>query len=103
MKLVWSDPAVGDLEAIHKHIGQDSEYYAAGFVAKILEAVDRLEAFPRLGRHVPEAPENPNVRELLIQSHRVIYRVETERILILAVIHGSRDLSQSQLERRTLQ
>ncbi len=30
MKLVWSDPAVADLEAIHGHIGLDSEYYAAG-------------------------------------------------------------------------
>ncbi len=102
MKLVWSDPAVTDLEAIHAHIGQDSEYYAAGFIAKILEAVDRLEAFPRLGRHVPEVPEDPSVRELLVQNHRVIYRVEAERILILAVLHGSRDLSQTPLKRRVL-
>ena len=102
MKLVWSDPAVGDLEAIHQHISQDSEFYAAGFIARILEAVDRLETFPRLGRHVPEAPEDQSIRELLVPSHRVIYRVETGRILILAVLHGSRDLSKSQLERRTL-
>ena len=37
MKLVWSDPAVGDLEAIHQHISQDSEFYAAGFIARILK------------------------------------------------------------------
>ncbi len=102
MKLVWSDPAVADLEAIHGHIGQDSEYYAAGFIARILKAVDHLEEFPRLGRHVPEAPEDPNIRELLVQGYRVIYRGEAERVLILAVLHGSRALSRTQLERRAI-
>lgn len=102
MKLVWSDPAVADLEAIHHHIGQDSEFYAAGLIAKILEAVERLEDFPHLGRHVPEAPEDPDVRELLVQSYRVFYRVEAERLLVLAVIHGSRDLSSPELRRRAV-
>ena len=45
-----------------------------------------------MGRMVPEAEEE-NVRELLFHNYRIIYRVETDGILILTVIHGARDLS----------
>jgi plasmid stabilization system protein ParE len=93
MKLVWSDPAVEDLEAIHTYIGRDSGAYARQFVGRILQAVEVLKQFPKRGRNVPEASDQSAVRELLFQSYRILYRVETERVVILAVIHGSRDLS----------
>ena len=93
MKLAWTDPAVADLQAIRDYIAHDSDHYAARFVARIIEAVEILESLPRIGRRVPEAPELPDVRELLFRNYRIIYRLEAERILILAVIHGSRDLA----------
>jgi plasmid stabilization system protein ParE len=46
-----------------------------------------------MGRRVPEAIDD-NVRELLFQKYRIVYRVEASRILVLMVIHGSRDLNQ---------
>ena len=93
MRLVWSAPAVDDLGSIRDYIARDSEHYAARFISQILKAVDRLEALPELGRRVPEATDQPNVRELLFRSYRLLYRVEPERVLILAIIHGKRDLS----------
>jgi plasmid stabilization system protein ParE len=50
MKLVWTDPAVADLQAIHGYISRDSEFYAAQFVESILVSAERLAQFPRLGR-----------------------------------------------------
>ena len=32
MNIVWTDPAILDLESIRDYIGRDSEYYAARFV-----------------------------------------------------------------------
>ncbi|MDA8021232.1 MAG: type II toxin-antitoxin system RelE/ParE family toxin [Thermoanaerobaculia bacterium] len=93
MKIVWSDPAVEDLESIHAYILRDSERYARQFVGRIIEAAESLEALPRRGRQVPEARERTDVRELLFQSYRIIYRLETSRVLIVAVIHGSRNLA----------
>ncbi len=93
MKLIWSDPAVSDLEAIRDYIARDSEHYATRFITKIIEAAERLEELPRLGRRAPEAPDAPEVREILYRNYRILYRVESERILILGVIHGSRDLA----------
>ena len=35
---------------------------------------------------------DPDYRERFVHKYRVIYRVEPDRILIAAVIHGSRHL-----------
>lgn len=93
MKIEWTEPAASDLENIRDYIRRDSEYYATRFIERIVEAVENLKKFPEMGRGVPEA-EQENIRELLFYNYRIMYRVETKRILILTVIHGARDLSQ---------
>ncbi len=93
MTVEWTQPAVSDVEGIRDFIGRDSKYYATRFVEKVVEAVENLHKFPKIGRSVPEAEEE-SIRELLLHSYRIIYRVETDRILVLTVIHGARDLSQ---------
>jgi len=93
MKIEWTQPALLDLESIRDYIRRDSEYYAARFTEKIIEAVEGLENFPEMGRSVPEA-DDENIRELLLYNYRIIYRFETDSILVLSIIHGARDLSQ---------
>lgn len=95
MKIEWTEPAISDLESIRDYIGRDSEYYASRFIGRIISAVERLEYFPEMGRRVPEAEEE-NVRELLFQNYRIMYRAEPQRILILTVIHAARDISQKE-------
>lgn len=92
MKIEWTQPAVQDLESIRDYISRDSEYYAARFIEKIIEAVEKLEKFPMLGRPVPEI-EDENIREIFLHSYRIIYRRETNRLLVLTILHGARDLS----------
>jgi len=92
MRLDWAEPAVLDLESIRDYIAKDAEYYAGEFVEKIIEAIEKLKSFPMIGRIVPES-EGEDIRELLFHNYRIIYRVETERILIIAVVHGSRDIN----------
>ena len=97
MKIEWAEPALIDLESIRDYIGKGSEYYAARFVERVIEAVESLEKFPEKGRRVPESKEKSN-RELIFYNYRIIYRIETERVLILAVIHGARNLSQKRIK-----
>ena len=93
MKLEWTEPALLDLENLREYIAKDSEYYAARFVARIIDAAGTLQELPRIGRVVPEA-EDETIRELLFRNYRIMYRVEADRVLILTVIHGNRDISQ---------
>lgn len=75
-----------------RYISRDSVYYARRFGEKVVLATRRLREFPESGRIIPET-EDKTLREIIVQGYRVMYRLETNRVLILAVMHGSRDIS----------
>ena len=85
----WSPEATEDLESIAEYIGRDSEFYARAIVAEILAVSRNIREFPLIGRIVPEIG-NDRIRERLVYSYRLVYRVEPQRILVVAVIHGKR-------------
>ena len=93
MKIEWTEPAVADLSGIRDYIARDSDLNAGRFVGRIIEAVEKLAVFPDAGRRVPEAEGQEGVREILFQSYRIIYRIQSGRVQILSVLHGSRDLA----------
>lgn len=89
LEVKWSPEAVEDIESIAEYIARDSEYYARSVVTEILSASRSAREFPLIGRIVPEIGDD-HIRERLIYSYRLVYRVEPNRILIIAVIHGKR-------------
>lgn len=97
MRIVWTDAAVSDLEAIREYIARDSDYYALRFVQRIVEAVEVLRTFPELGEVLAEFGER-GVRQRLVQNYRVLYRVRPDHVSILAIVHASRDLTSIDLE-----
>lgn len=89
----WTLKAQKALDSIYDYIHQEAPYYAQKVVQEIIHSADRLDKFPLSGRPVPEA-EREDIREIILQNYRIIYWVMNEqRIDILTVIHGSRDLS----------
>ncbi|WP_022947404.1 type II toxin-antitoxin system RelE/ParE family toxin [Methylohalobius crimeensis] len=89
LEVKWSPEAIEDLEAIAEYIARDSEYYARAVVTEILSVSRSTGEFPLIGRIVPEIGDE-HIRERFIYSYRLVYRVESVRILIVAVIHGKR-------------
>lgn len=87
--LVWSPEALEDIESIASYIERDSPWYAKAVASKIVELAETIPDYPEIGRVVPEI-RDPSIRERFVYSFRVIYRVEPARILLVAVIHGSR-------------
>ena len=92
MKIIWSESAIEDLENLKNYIAQDSEQYAVIFIKKVIAAVEKLQKYPRIGRIVPETG-NENIREIIYQHYRIIYKLEKSVLSILTVVHGGRDLS----------
>ncbi len=88
-KVVWSPEAVEDLESITEYIERDSVFYAQAVATNILSVSRSLGNFPLVGRLVPEV-DDENIQERFVYSYRLIYKIEKQRILIVAVIHGSR-------------
>lgn len=74
------------------YIARDVPIYAEQFIDRIINTVDLLHEQPLMGREVPEA-ERKDVRELIFQNYRIIYLVRPDYLYIVAVVHGSRDLT----------
>ena len=96
-QLVWSPSALASLAEICEYIGRDSEYYAKLFAQRIFSAAEMLALFPESGRVVPEY-ERRDLRELLFQNYRIVYRVRGDQVQIAAVVHGARLLSEIWVE-----
>jgi len=68
----------------------------------LFEAASRLEAFPRIGRQVPEL-ESATFREVIVEEYRLVYMVRGEgeeaTIDVLALAHSRQDL-RKKLSRR---
>ena len=96
--VVWSPEALEDVDAIAAYIARDSIFYAAAVVEKMLTAAAGLNHFPQAGRVVPELNQ-PDLRERFVYSYRLIYRIEPQRILVTAVIHGKRLLEDATADR----
>jgi toxin ParE1/3/4 len=91
-EIVWTEVAARGLEQAAEYIGNDSPTYAATLVAGADQAAQSLRAFPERGKPVPEYRAQ-QVRQLLIGSYRLIYRVDPRTIQIVAFVHGARDLA----------
>lgn len=92
MKVIWSRRALLDVEHIRDYIAEDSPAYAQAFTERLLHTTRHLPQFPESGRRMPQA-RDPNIRELIYQGYRIIYRLRPDRIEIAMVVHGSRDLT----------
>lgn len=87
--VTWTEQAVDDLESICIFIARDAPRYAELFAVRVFEATEGLEEFPRMGRIVSEVGRS-DLREVIVQNYRVIYRLLADEVEILAVHHGAR-------------
>ena len=88
-KLEWSEEALEDIESIATYIEKDSPTYAKSVVSKFFEKAEILQEFSELGHAVPEL-NNLNIREIFVYSYRLIYKLNTDTVLFVAVVHGKR-------------
>lgn len=91
--LKWRPQALNDLEAIESYYEEVAPEYASYLVEQILEKVEQLANFPRMGRIVPEIDDKA-IRELIHENYRIIYVLDPEdtEVEVLTVIHSSRQL-----------
>ena len=85
----WTHTALDDLAAIKEYIARDSVYYAEKFGDDAFAATEKLELFPEMGRLLPER-NDPNIRELIFGSYRIMYTIDGDYCYIIAMIHGKR-------------
>ena len=91
MRVTLTDTAKADLAAIGDFIRRESPTRAAAFVALLMTHCRGLgENFFRY----PPFPisENDSIRRAIFRNYIIFYRVMPDRVSILRIVHGARDL-----------
>ena len=96
MKVFWTKHALTQLTDIYEYIAKDSKIYAKKVVDIITKSTANLEAYENLGRIVPEI-NKVNFREIIQGNYRIIYKIKSNRIDILTIIHTSQDFNRQYL------
>ncbi|MDF1565989.1 MAG: type II toxin-antitoxin system RelE/ParE family toxin [Deltaproteobacteria bacterium] len=90
--IAWTERATRDLDEIADFIAEDNPGAAFEWVESILSAVESAAGFPLAGRLVPEFPERQDLRERLIGTYRIVYRVRPGQVTVLTIFEGHRRL-----------
>lgn len=88
-KIIWTEYALNCIERVASFIALDSEYYSREFVRKIIEQIEALKAFSKMGRVVPEFNDG-NLRELIYQNYRIVYLIKDDSINLIYIGHASK-------------
>ena len=88
-RLLFTQRALGDLAGIVRHIAEDDDEAASRFGEALLDHVDLLGRFPRMGNTIRK---RSRVRKLVHTPILVYYQIHEERrvVEVLHFRHGSR-------------
>lgn len=85
-RIVWTDEAVGHLEAIVAYVGAVNPAAAVRLGQRLVALADSLETYPNRGRDAGEGQQDISV----VWPYIMRYRVEGEKVFILRIRHGAR-------------
>ena len=97
--LIWTEPALHDLDAIADYIALDDSRAARGLVQRVFQHVEQLMEQPESGSRPPEMRQS-RYRQIVETPCRVFYRYDGARAFILYVMRGEMRFSKSRLIKR---
>ena len=90
-KIIIAPSAQSDLADIVRYVARHNSDAAARLGYELITRAENLANFPEIGRVVPEF-QQPNLRETICRSYRIIYRLrrDEQRIDIVRFWHAAR-------------
>ncbi len=98
LKVRWTANSIQDLLLIKEIISLDSPERAETWIGELYTTGENLAMFFERGRIVPEFSQE-NIRELLIEKYRLVYRFKPSSIEILTVFEGHRRLNKKVIKK----
>ena len=98
-RLIWTEPALRDLETIAEYIDLDKADAAQRYVQKVFSVVERLSQFPKSGSIPPEISNLP-YRQVVVPPCRVFYRCDKDYVFIIFVMRSEQNLREDVLTER---
>ncbi len=99
-QIIWTEPALLELNDIAEYIALDKPDAASHLVQTVFSKTERLEEFPESGRSPPELKKS-RYKEIIVGPCRIFYRVDKDKVYILYVMRSERKLRQYLLSQRS--
>lgn len=88
-EVIWTEPALSDLDAIADYIALDKPEAARQLVQRVFQHVEQLSVHPKSGSR-PAELKGWRYRQIVQPPCRVFYRIDGNRVYILYVMRGER-------------
>lgn len=88
-RIIWTQPAIADLQAVAEYIELDNPSAASRLVKKIFKRIESLADFPKLGK-IPKELPGLSYLEIVVVPCRIFYRIDRNTIYIVAVYRMER-------------
>ena len=98
-QIVWTEPALNDLDTIADYIALDNPQAARERVSRVFRHVEQLTKHPESGSKPPELTDR-RYRQIVEPPCRIFYRYDGKRIYIIHVMRAERLLDSGKLSRR---
>ncbi len=95
-EVIWTEPALQDLDVIADYIALDDPQAARGLVQRVFQHVEQLVKHPESGSRPPEMRQS-RYRQIIEAPCRVFYRYDEARVFVLYVMRGEMRLRKTRL------
>lgn len=96
-RLIWTDPALQDLEQIVDFIALDDPAAARRLVQRVFTKAELLQNFPEMCP-APHDLTDSRYRHLVVKPLRIFYRIQGDHVFIVYVMRSERLLRASDIE-----
>ncbi len=91
-RIFWTREALRDLELIGDYLLELAPSAATPQLARLVDAMEPVASFPRMGRVVPEFGLE-HLRELVVDNFRIVYEIGGETVYVLSIFHAAMDVA----------
>lgn len=102
-EIVWTEPAIADLEAIADYIALENSSAASALVQRIFVYVRQLQVHPESGTRPRELGSRTRYRQIIQPPCRIFYRFDGTYVYVVHVMRTERLLRRSALRPKKAQ
>jgi plasmid stabilization system protein ParE len=93
--VIWTDNAISHITEFIDNAKIDTEETAKSYMRKLVDYTDILETMPEIGKNMEYIIFNYEIRQMIYKKHRIIYHINGNDVVILAVLHTKLDINKA--------
>lgn len=90
--LIWTDNAIMNITNFIENAKEGTKNVAKSYMDGLLEYANIIDSMNFVGKKINYIVSEYDTRQVIYKKHRIIYHVEENNIIILAVVHTRLDM-----------